>query len=794
MGRASHFEEAREKFIASNDAGVISGSGPSSNTVSPAAHAMDQRTAIDARPSTQVVITGTVIDLPCPELGMERKPAAGVIVRWYRNSNPSQTLEQSTDDGGRFALSTDKPPDANESGSITTLADADYRSAMKFVPVGAHGAPVELSIERVPHGLLEGETVDEKGAALSGVSLRFQHEDGETSALSDESGRFRIERFRSLSDKLATVSKAGYRAVAEPWPRARESGGWEPLRITLAPATGKLSLTVLDSSGDPLEGVVGRIEVARSERTARTGPEPGFFGNSRPKDAGVTSDPRGRIQFDDVWLNNNLVITLTEGRRTLQATRVAGADLVLSGDAGERIVVGDTPVELRARMPDRVRLQGRVVHADGTPVPRPHIVVSDVDVLTPWANGLTRSFIGDDQGRFTHAFDPTALPCRIQITAADAPLSNHEFMNSPDEDDQRAAYTEAIREIVTIEPHDVHAERSLRLVLEPTFAITGHARKPAGASCGVRVTAVPPGTSDRLLGLRTRLSLVGPDGAFRIDGLAAGVYDLLVDLEKFTQFEGNGLSSWPLAPIRFRDIRAGTEGVDLTVVPQPTVEVTVEARPRTGDAHQIFVLLGQHYPHDSRSERAVEPSSEAIFRDHAGWPASMVVLGGVGDRDEHGRSSFSTLIEPGPSFTWPPLEEGRYWLGLRSHASENDPWSYTEGTGWVYLRPGKYHFVFETDRATTFEGRLRMHEPDRSLCVALADETGQLLRANTDHGSIDSVFPTGADGSFSIGGAPAGHFTLRVGHEDELRAGRYRAVQPIDVSGENDKPLLIEVP
>ena len=112
----------------------------------------------------------------------------------------------------------------------------------------------------------------------------------------------------------------------------------------------------------------------------------------------------------------------------------------------------------------------------------------------------------------------------------------------------------------------------------------------------------------------------------------------------------------------------------------------------------------------------------------------------------------------------------------------------------MYLKPGAYHFTFETVAKTSVEGQLRMNTPDRSLCVALADESGRLLRVKTDHSTIGTIVPTGADGSFWIEDAPTGRFMLRVGSESELRAGRFRVQRAVELTDRANSPLVIDVP
>jgi hypothetical protein len=376
-----------------------------------------------------------------------------------------------------------------------------------------------------------------------------------------------------------------------------------------------------------------------------------------------------------------------------------------------------------------------------------------------------------------------------------------------DSDDKLGSpvYSEATSEVIAVDRTENGLERSVRITLAPTFAIAGRVRDSNGARGGVRATVVPDGTDDRANPLRSRHVDIANDGSFRIDGIPDGRYDVLIDStisDSFTSISPSGKAEqgsgfWigvaPLAPVRFAGIPAGSENLDLVVEPPPRVDVSVEARPRSGSADRIVVMLGRIRSRAANARVRDEPPHDAVFRDHAGWPTEHIVFGGGSNYDDLGASDFLTLVQPGASFHWPPLAEGIYWIGLCAKDDRTDELSYTEGTGWVYLKPGAYHFAFETVATTSIEGQLRASTPDRSLCVALADDAGRLLRVKADHSTIGTIVPTGADGSFWLEDAPTGRFTLRVGSESELRDGRFRIQRTVEFGERANAPLMIDV-
>jgi hypothetical protein len=66
------------------------------------------------------------------------------------------------------------------------------------------------------------------------------------------------------------------------------------------------------------------------------------------------------------------------------------------------------------------------------------------------------------------------------------------------------------------------------------------------------------------------------------------------------------------------------------------------------------------------------------------------------------------------------------------------------------------------------------------------------LRRN--NARLDTVLPIGSNGRFVIDDAPLGRFMLSIGTESELRAGRYRHSQPLEITASEPARLAITLP
>jgi hypothetical protein len=140
-----------------------------------------------------------------------------------------------------------------------------------------------------------------------------------------------------------------------------------------------------------------------------------------------------------------------------------------------------------------------------------------------------------------------------------------------------------------------------------------------------------------------------------------------------------------------------------------------------------------------------------------------------------------------------PMDEGWYTIAVDARDRAGARY-HPCGTGLVYLEAGSYRFRFELERTTRVEGRVEGPPGVEDLAVALVERSGepvQLLRSNR---RLDEVVPIGAGGRFALEGAPIGPFTLRVGREEELRAGRSLHAQDVTIEAGENAPVEVRLP
>jgi hypothetical protein len=171
--------------------------------------------------------------------------------------------------------------------------------------------------------------------------------------------------------------------------------------------------------------------------------------------------------------------------------------------------------------------------------------------------------------------------------------------------------------------------------------------------------------------------------------------------------------------------------------------------------------------------------------------------GQAGTSDGSGRHRFmyhrtaKTVQPPSPGTV--EVVPGWYWIGVRGWEESFGKPFHPSGAGLVYLEPGEYRFHFELVRTGELRGRVVGSPVEPDLCVALVDERGGPVQTRRRSHTMDTVSPTGADGSFWLQGAPVGAFTLRVGREAELRAGAARHEEPVTVAEGENPPLTLRL-
>jgi hypothetical protein len=390
-------------------------------------------------------------------------------------------------------------------------------------------------------------------------------------------------------------------------------------------------------------------------------------------------------------------------------------------------------------------------------------------ILRPQLRGdARRSTLGvaaGEDGAFEWSFLSSAPVESVDVTAFE-----HRGKWDPDFAFDRPDVTASTARRVSAA--ELEAGEPIELVLGPTLSIAGHVRHADGTPARGNVRW--ENAADGGLGTDFPRERIEEDGSFEISGLRPGVHTLSVELRDDYFF------TWSKNPRRFPGIAAGARNVELVLGEPESVRITIAAT-LDGEPVAFDAVLGQHDPAFERAKE-LAPSELTVARLD-GWPepATLAMGGGqAGASDSLGKHRFMYLGRAqGDTFALPEVAPGWYWIGVRGHVDGKR--LHPSGAGLHYFEPGEYAFHFELARAGELRGRIVAPRIAPDLAVALVDAAGKAVQTQRTSSQVDTVSPTGADGSFLLQGAPVGTFTLRVGRESELRGGRAMHSQSVTI-------------
>ena len=413
------------------------------------------------------------------------------------------------------------PPEASapEQPEGGPPAGAPLPERREAVSPAAPGAPAEPALPE-PRVEIEGRVLDPRGVPLSGVGVGVV-EDGLQQALSesDGAGHFRIAVER-LPVHLAPED--GVHVAARDTPVLAGGLGGPYLLIAALPAI--LGGRVEDEHGAPVPGA--RLELRAPEECFRDVALPLETTGERSWSALAGDDGRFRLPGVPAGLRGARLLASSPGYRD-------GELRVETGDPGEHVV------RLEREAPPALVLFGRVTGAGGAPAPGVEIVLGPLTGAT------------DGGGRFE-----LALP--------DEPADRLLAL----EPGRGFALLDGVRERVAaargrgesrVGPFDL-------TLPDRDLALSGHVLDEGGGPCagwpvylldgtplGSGGGGYPPRLAEGRSGEQPFEVRTGPDGAFRIGGLAERVYRL----------EARD----PATALRLRSdpVPAGTDGVVLQV-------------------------------------------------------------------------------------------------------------------------------------------------------------------------------------------------------------------------------------
>jgi len=371
---------------------------------------------------------------------------------------------------------------------LHTTAEGFERDVQPMPLVHRLDLTVVLSQPAVPlEGVVTGRVVDPGGFPVEGARVAL----GVTSATTDDTGQFRVSLSRALTAERMTAVKEGFLPafVERPMDPAEGLGGWpEHVELRLGGEPLSIAGRVVDSSGDPVEGVkvwladstpFGAIGVmpaaleslaAGAEIPARAfsiEPLPadnpaarhGYQTNAGPPTAfwnWATTDASGRFELGGL-LDRDYTLRAMH----TETLALADSETVRAGERDVRIRLDETDVH--------ERLLGRVVTADGTPVPNVRVTVQrEPYYVSARIFGGTaevsmtedrESIVTDDEGRFALEDLPRA-GMRLRLTSNGIVPLDHDLPDEP-----AGTWAERAHEIV------VEARCHVQLDLDPAEGI-----------------------------------------------------------------------------------------------------------------------------------------------------------------------------------------------------------------------------------------------------------------------------------------------------------------------------------
>ena len=736
-------------------------------------------------------LSGTVRNLPYPELGLPGGPAAGlkifVPIR-VEGSNPPRYERATTvtRDDGSFDLEMPKP-DPGDLIWLSSDADDVWRAISHEIEL-EKGAPARegLQLTRAAHGILHGVVVGGNGGPIPGAGIRLRpayvQPALETEIVSDDHGAFALP-WRNAGAVARAVDPSWTVMAVDPFVQL-ETGGWAPARIVVA-SSATLRVRAVGAHGSGLAGLRVAADLAAEER--------GAIGIERSMQMSGTTDARGEIELGGVWAGHHLQLFVGEHRVT--GHRSGELTFEEEPGSGEPIVLA--PGEVRSfvvRWNGDLRIAGTTVSADGRSMGRVGVEITDLG--SGGADGQQLGVLDSDRdGRFETRLRSRTLRGPVRFVAREpgkkglaARMSELGYAGeSPPTDGAIGVRTMALSEVVD---GVLHAE----IVLEPGITITGSLFDARG----IQVTRTGIGTS-RLWAVESGRSLaetqrsvwkpgfgMNQEGVFTFFGLRKCDYDIYATEEIESNF------TWPCFIHRFPGIGAGSQGIELRLPPRK--EVHVRLRTHGEGVERIRVLLGALVPNDPELRKVAADRSSRIT-EAFGWPvgADLNFSGAGGTRMEEGNldcAYYST--DDVAEHEVPPLGAGWYVFGILPVGAKGGLWS-AQSTELRWYEPGDYTIDFDAVPSATISGRILADATREHLGVAVETPSGRRIPLEVQPGFGQSAFvlETDAGGRFVIRHAPVGSFKLLAGNAAELAHGRFRTAVILEVGANGISGLEI---
>jgi hypothetical protein len=459
-----------------------------------------------------------------------------------------------------------------------------------------------------------------------------------------------------------------------------------------------------------------------------------------------------------------------------------------------------------------LRVTGRILREDGSPVAETLVTLVDPAVTPGWSSALGRAESGPD-GRFHIVGHVGHAPGALVLVAREGEKSDSlgslralGYIGGPAPPEECTATGSADADVARA----LADGDEVSLVLRSTFTIRGvvldRDGTPAdlrhGAMGGHRIKAVPAGSTHRFAWTApsgTADVSYLENGAFVVGCVPAGAYDLWVTSEIRTFYTfSRDVHRFPAIPADVQDLE-----LELPRMPDVRVRILTDASPEL--AQGMIVLHGRLDPRDPAALPDEQAPETLVVSSLAGWPeaAAWGFAGVSGDSAPEGRYQLGMYAtEEITEHRLPPLGEGWYVFGVQP-AHDRERHYVPMATRLLWFDAGDHTIDFRLTRSAALKGRV--HAPGRGdvLALSVIDVRGDTVpvgvaldREKRPASAGPKERPTRivtlpADGRFTLTDVPVGAVRLRVGARTRLLAGDWEREVAVEVSADENPPLEI---
>ena len=722
----------------------VEASSPPREAVPPAQPPVQPQHELWARGTVVREVTGVGQSAP-------GQPCAGLPLTVRFEPSSASPISVATDSKAAFSVSIPDPGQRPIRVTVDVAADAEYQALSRTEVISSpERFDADFTLTRLLKDSIAGRVVDDLGDPLPGVHVQCVHHTGGPCGLlsqSDDSGRFSLARH---ADAQLEYVLPGWAVLSEVHMRRGGTDAAPELLVTLIRA-GQLIVHVLDNARAPIKNAqitctLFGPDPGVGNGGVRVAQHPHRFGSGA---AAVHTDGTGTAIIDDCWLGRQLVLRLNVNGQSFRSTSLSGSTVTWQPDLGEGDLVLVRPgQEITATIGQRLRIYGQVLAQDGSKASRCFLQLSGRTggVLVPSSQAFP-TLSKEGAFDFSLPLTPGVAEWTLQASTSNPHLS---FAGgAPD-------HLAASRRLELDQAHDGALHVDLRLAAGGS--ISGHVAGSEKDSF-IDVSAYPAGTTD------ARGRTFHPDatctadsqGSFVLRDLEGATYDLVVSQECSMQRRSTV----------FRNIRTGTEGLELTLGPSYEVELVVSAVVPQSDSQIARMQVLIAWPMAQVDAGAEHPAGSSVL-DSMIWPSSVPIQPGsptngwlAGDFQVAGQQfRYSTINCLGGVCSLPPQTTGPLAICVAPFDAEGKSYI-PASTGLRSWSPGRHDVSLTVSRSTPT--RVTVEMPAGLVGrLQVISQTGEAVSFSLDGISLIDRATVWAGERILISSVPPGSYVGRI--------------------------------